>query len=115
MAKTIFQSVAWFKRYKTLKSVPDPVSPSEYIPEYIRKTKSHVLIGYRTLHLPSLANQRICLILHEYIPEYIHLVKSGPGRVGSGRVGSVGSVGRVAQVEKIIIFSESSLGLRPRS
>ena len=22
MAKTIFQSVAWFKRYKTLKSVP---------------------------------------------------------------------------------------------
>ena len=25
------------------------------------------------------------------------------------------SVGRVAQVEKIIIFSENSLGLRPRS
>ena len=53
MAKTIFQSVARFKRYKTLKSVP----------------------------------------------------------VGSGWVGSVGSVGRVAQAEKILIFSENSLGL----
>ena len=56
MAKTICQSVAWFKRYKTLKSVP-----------------------------------------------------VGLGWVGS--VGSVGSVGRVAQAEKIIIFSENSLGL----
>ena len=54
MAKTICQSVAWFKRHRTLKSVP-------------------------------------------------------VGRVGSGRVG------RVAQVEKIIIFSEKSLGLQPRS
>ena len=46
MPKTVCQSVAWFKRYKTLKSV---------------------------------------------------------------------TVGRVAQLEKILIFSENSLGLRPRS
>ena len=50
------------------------------MPEYIRKTESHVLIGWRILNLPSLANQRICLIVHEYIPEYIQLVKSDPGR-----------------------------------
>ena len=31
------------------------------------------------------------------------------------RDGRVGSVGRVAQAEKILIFSENSLGLRPRS
>ena len=48
---TVWILVAWFKRYKTLKSVP---------------------------------------------------------------VGLVGRSGRVAQAEKIIIFSENSLGLRPR-
>ena len=54
MLKTVCQSVAWFKRYKTLKSVT---------------------------------------------------VGRSVGR----------SVGRVAQLEKILIFSEKSLGLRPRS